>query len=163
MNKQEGKKEKRKIFDFLSIEILVAIAVASFIFLISSLIFISLYFNQQNKQEAKFDLAKNDILNEVSNTVRWAKSITVLASHNSFISEMPNGDKFTFSLISGRILKNDNPITPASITIKSFEVQNLSRNPKYASLVILTELASKDNETLADSMRLVVSQRYLKK
>lgn len=152
---------KIKIFGINLIELLISLGVSSFLFLASSSIFFSFFSaDLQVKQLDIIEQTKFDIQKDLSNSIRWAKHVTVANNHDAFSVEMPDKKIYTYNLKNGKLMKNNSPITQSEIIITSFQVNDYSRIQKYASLVILVDMEHFKFNSVKDTMKLAVSQRY---
>lgn len=141
---------------FTLIELLIGVTVSALIFLTAGSM-INLLFRTDVKSQRVENLeqAKNDILVQLSNSLRWASSITFSSGDSAQIV----ADNETFSLSEGKILRNGEPITPNNVKITKFKATNYSSNPALLSLEIQVDLESSTTATSKDSMNIVISQR----
>lgn len=141
---------------FTLVELLVGITITTMIFLTAGSV-IGLFFRTDSKTERveTLEIAKNEILAEVSNAVRWSPSVTFTGGDLGSVKTVDS----EFTIVDGRLRKNGEPITPQDVTITKFMIQNLSAAPSLKSLAIQVEIESTQNTTTKDAFTLVVSQR----
>ncbi len=147
MNKNNG---------FTLIELLIGITVSALIFLTAGSM-ISLLFRTDVKTQRIEDLeqTKNDLLVQLSNSVRWAEVVTFTAGDAGQLT----ADTDTYSLSEGRILKTGEAITPSNVNVTKFRVSNFSGDPDLKSIEIQINMESANTATSKDSLNIVVSQR----
>lgn len=138
---------------FTLIELLVGVLISVMIFLTAgSMIALLFRTDMRTKNTENLEQTKNDIQGELSNKIRWAQDI-------SFSPSSLTLDETEYTLTSGRLLKNGDPLTSSDVVIKSFNILNLSRSTDIYSLEITIEMENKHQTTAQDIMKLVVSQR----
>ncbi len=148
---------------FTLIELLVVIAISGMIFLSVSALLIALF--ASNTRITQLDLlqqAKNDLQAELSNAIRWSRSVTISGANDVLDVENADLSHSVYQIDSNRRLaKNGVPLVGNDVAITSFSVRNLSVSPAYASLLLLVSLNLQSSSFVAvhDTMNLVVSQR----
>ncbi len=140
---------------FTLLEVLIAIAIFGIAFAVVLMILtaVSTASLTSGRQEG-FEQVKNNLAVEFSNSVRWAKDVQVGGTTLTV-------DGLPYTLNSGRITKDGQPITPANITVTDFSVGQYSTVPGYSSVKIIIGLADTNLATITDSEKIVVSQRIL--
>lgn len=138
---------------FTLIELLVGITVSAIIFLTAgSLIALLFRTDVRTKRVENFEQAKNDLQAGLTNSVRWAQEV-------SFTESTLTTDGTEYKLSNSRLMKDNQPLTPQNIKVKSFKIEDFSNNDELKSLAIQIEMESTQTATSQDSMKLVVSQR----
>jgi prepilin-type N-terminal cleavage/methylation domain-containing protein len=138
---------------FTLIELLVAISLSSMVFILVGS-FMAFLINRNSRSETTelFEQAKNDLVQEMSNSIKWAKNLSISGNHVV-------ADGVNYTLADGRIIKNGQPIVPDGVTINSFEVTDYSVTSDLYSLQIRIEMQSTQHPLSKDELKLVVSQR----
>jgi len=141
---------------FTLVELLLGITISVMIFLTATSV-LSLLFRSdvKTKRIDELEQAKNDLSAEFSNKIRWASNITYTNGANATLSI----DESEYTLSNERVLKGDQPLTPASVAVKKLQVTNYSNNPLIKSLEIVVEMESKNNSSVKQSVRIIASQR----
>jgi prepilin-type N-terminal cleavage/methylation domain-containing protein len=155
------------------IEVLIAMGVSAFIFILLGSFFSNVVLsNSRQKSQEQFEQAKNDMINDISDTVKWGKVLSC-TNCNCGSGNPPNGtltvDSATYSLTSNQLMKAGTSITPNNVTITNFYVCNISAartktagvwTTDYPSYKITIGLQAKSGAyTYTDSMNFVVSNR----
>lgn len=139
------------------IELLIGITIASLIFIFSTNAMYSFFYNDtKSKGLEAIEQTKNDLYVELANKIRWGESISV---------DNPNGqitvDNIQYRL-EDRVIKRDGePITPESVIIESFKIDNYSTDAEYESLEIEFEFKNRSLGDTIDTFSFVVSRRKL--
>lgn len=140
---------------FTMIELLVAMGIASLVFLlVSTLLITMINSNSKSKNQEAFEQTKIDVGMEITNAVRWGKSVSV--ANNQIVV-----DGRTYSMDGGRVYKNENPISPQDVVVSNWRVKDLSTKTGLVSLVLTADLSRMDDIFSKDTLRIVVSQRQL--
>jgi hypothetical protein len=135
------------------IEMMIAISLSSFVFIIvSSLMMTLINNNTKSKRNEGFEQVKNDLQGEFTNRIRWGEVVEAG-------TDILTTDGINYTLGDGKILKDGVAITPENIKITSFEIKNLSTTPEFVSIDIKVALQSHDSAIVNDNLHLVVSQR----
>jgi type II secretory pathway pseudopilin PulG len=141
---------------FTLIELLLGITLTVLIFLSASSLMALLFRSDlKTKHIEEIQQAKNDLQIEFTNTIRWGQNISFTGSNQARLKV----DDKTYTIEGGRIVRNNDPITPNNVTVTKFRVDDYSNDPKLKSLEIIVDFESKSSNSVKDSMRLVVSQR----
>ncbi|MEK7165317.1 MAG: hypothetical protein AAB874_00735 [Patescibacteria group bacterium] len=148
---------------FSLIELLAGISLTGMIFLGStSLMFALFNSNSRVKQLDILEQTKNDLQVELSNQVRWAKTVNILSPQQLDI-EATNGEVISYrcDLAAKNFLKNESTLTPKQVVISNCTIRNFSRTISHipVSLELLIEMHHKEFIAVKDTLRLVVSQR----
>lgn len=146
------------------IELLVGIFLTSMIFLAaSSLVVVLFSSNTRTKQMDEIQQAKNDLLNEISNAVKWAAFIELIGT-GKFQATLFDGTThvYMYDAINNTLNKNGVPLHTSGVNVTVFEVSSLGVNadadaPK--SLQIKIELEDGQLKQIKDAFRIVASQR----
>lgn len=150
---------------FTLIELLIGIILTSMIFLASSAVIVALFnSNIRLKQLDTLEQAKNDLLNEFSNTLKWAKTITLSPTQDQISGEDAEGHAFTYRYdpTKKQLLRDNQALTGLEVAVTGFTVTDYSINKNGTapvSLEINIELESAKFTPIKDRMRIVVSQR----
>lgn len=145
--------KKRSGFSLL--EVLVAMTLSGMLLVIISTLMVTLLrFGTKSQQQETFEQVMNDLHFEFSNNVRWGKSVIVTPTEL-----MVDGKNYAYR--DFQIVKNEEPLTPASVKITSFEVKDLSQDPNYKSVQITVNMQSAHDASIQDSLRTVISQRRM--
>jgi prepilin-type N-terminal cleavage/methylation domain-containing protein len=140
---------------FTLIEFLVAMGVASMVFLLTSSVLMTIISaNAKSAKNEAFEQAKNDLGAELTGVIKWASEVNLV---NDDI--LVDGNLYHYE--SGRIYKNDVAITPGNVLINDFEVENYSTDPNLKSLAIFIQMTHKADILASDTLKIVVSQRKL--
>lgn len=140
---------------FTMIELLVAMGIASLVFLlVSTLLITMINSNSKSKNQEAFEQTKIDVGMEITNAVRWGKSVSV-ANDQILV------DGKTYSMDGGRVYKNENPLSPQDVVVSNWRVRDLSTKPGLVSLVLSADLSRMDDVFSKDTLRIVISQRQL--
>jgi hypothetical protein len=135
------------------IELLIGITLSAAIFVVATSLIASIFTTDTKGRNLQaIAQVKDNIQAELSESVRWGN--VILVSPNELTV-----DSSIYNLRQGRIYKDNNPLTPESVEIKSFTINDLSANSQYKSLQINVELAYKATVDQTDSFAVVVSQR----
>jgi prepilin-type N-terminal cleavage/methylation domain-containing protein len=138
---------------FTLIELVIAIALSSVVFMISgSLIAFMVNNNYRNQRQEAFEQVKNDISIELSNAIRWGDKI-------QYNSGQMRIDSNEYSLSNNKILKNGSALTPDEVVIDSFEINNYSNDSSIGSYEIIIKMHNGGFSLASDTLNLVVSQR----
>ncbi len=147
---------KQKYFyrtGFTLIELLIALGISSIIFVVVSTVLASIMTaNMKSRRMESFEQVKNSLAAEITGSVKWSE--TVNFTENSLAA-----NERVYSLESGRIWKNGEPITPESVKINSFTISNYSTLIGLVGLEVNIEMEDANNALLKDSLKVVISQR----
>jgi prepilin-type N-terminal cleavage/methylation domain-containing protein len=145
---------------FTLIELLIGIALSGMIFIaVSSVIFILFSSNTRVKQLDTMAQTKNDLQLELSNSIRWAKDISITDAGHT-INLITSDDKnIVYRWDTDTLYKDDVALTPKEITVKGFTAADYSASTNLKSLEITIDLEDAKFKAVKDTMRLVVSQR----
>lgn len=155
------------------VELLIAMTLASFVFLLVSTLLITVVnTNLKSKRQENFEQVKNDLLMEISNQVRWANLVGVAEVTNELVicnkedltvcdPGITNSEeiRYRFNTVDGSVEKNGEAITPNNVVITMFKIKSLSGIPGFASLKIDVEMRDRSITTNTDTLNIVVSQR----
>lgn len=148
---------------FTLMELLIGVILISFIFLgVSTVTIILLNSNARVKQIDHLEQAKNDLQQELTNTIRWAKEITLTGASELTVTHTDGSTShYQLDASSKRITKNGAPMTSVHVDVVSFEIHDYSRLPVPAprSIQLFIELQHHDFNAVRETFRLVVSQR----
>lgn len=146
---------------FTLIELLIAMGMSSMIFMLVSTILVStLNSNTRDIRQELFEQTKNDISINLSNDVRWAEKTAYSAGDPAVLTL--NDGAVVYNVVGGRLQKNGQAITPSSVVITKFTIENytnVSSPTQLASYQIVIEMEHIKISTAKDQMRIVVSQR----
>lgn len=146
---------------FTLLEILIALALSSMIFLlVSSLLVTMLTTNTKNSRKEVFEQTKNDISVSLSNDIRWAEKVSFTPNDPATINI--NDNSVVYEVKNNALVKNSEPITPDNIKIVSFTVENRSNDANLGSYNINIEMEHAQLSTTKDRLKIVVSQRKIK-
>lgn len=142
------------------IELMVSIGLASIVFILAgSFMAFVVEKNTKNQRTELFEQAKNDITRELSNSIKWAETVTMTDGGDGL--DTLSVDKSVFELNSGKLERDHESITPDGVVITGFNVQNFSQSPTLASLQIVVKMQNSSFPLSQDVLRLVVSQRKM--
>jgi len=148
---------------FTLMELLIGMTLISFIFLgVITATAVLLNSNARVKQIDHLEQAKNDLQLEFSNSIRWAKAITIVSPSELTITNSDSSTSaYQLDVSTKRIVKNGVPITSDTVDIMNFEINDYSRLPAPAlrSLQLFIEMQHHDFSAVRQTFRLVVSQR----
>jgi prepilin-type N-terminal cleavage/methylation domain-containing protein len=146
---------------FTLIELLIGVTLSGMIFLaVTSLITVLLTSNTRSKQLDELEQAKNDVMQELSNTTRWGGVITITDNVDQDIVSIGQiGSEKTYQIQSGALVKDGARLTSDQITVTRFNVEDRSATNALKSLEIEIEMENKRFTAIKDSFRIVVSER----
>lgn len=145
---------------FTLIEILVGTVLTGVISLgVVSIMMLLFTSSTRVKQQDAIEQTKYNLQGELSNSIRWATSVTVLPSGSGFSAEQADGTTVTYELQNNQLLKDSVVITPEDVEITTMSVTNKSLNSNLVSLAIDLSVRQKSFTTVQDTARIVVSQR----
>lgn len=151
---------KNKAAGFTLMELLIGITLASLIFLGSSSLVIVLFTSSARaSQRDEMEQAKNDIMQDLSNSIRWAEGVSFDSS--SITVAVDPTDAF-YQLQGERLFKNGTAITPETIAVTSMTINDYSASTSVVSLKIDIDFEHAQFSTFKDRMSIVVSQRNAK-
>jgi prepilin-type N-terminal cleavage/methylation domain-containing protein len=156
-------KLKKYCGGFTLIELLIGIALSSLIFLgSSSLVFSVFASNAKVRQLDLIEQAKSDLTIELNNNLRWAQAISISADFHTLTIASADGKTAIYSLQNGAVIKNGQPLTPKNISVTDFTIQDYSLQSTSAekSLLISITLQNAQFNAVADTLKIVVSQRF---
>ena len=137
------------------VELLVVIALSSFIFIIvTSLMASLLTLSSKSRQQQTIATAKNDLLTTISDSVRWGQTFRI----DNSVSLLQIDGK-SFQLVNGQVQKDGVPITSSDVQVKDWLVTNYSPLSAYPSLEIRLNLKSQSSPLIKDQLRFVISTR----
>ncbi len=147
MNKKQG---------FTLIELLIGISVSILIFLTTSSIFLLLYSaDTRTRRTQVLEQTKNDIMQDMSNNVRWANDVKwsggVLDLDSNVIYKLENQ----------KLTRNGESLTAMEVLVTDFEVRDYSAESDYPSYEITIDFELASSSTQNDRLRMVVSKRKL--
>ena len=148
---------------FTLMEVLVGVTLFSFVFLsVMTATVVLVNSNSRVKQIDHLEQAKNDLQLEFANSIRWAKTITLISPSELTITHTDGStSEYKLDTSSNRITKNGTPITSDTVDIVNFEINDYSRlpTPSPRSLQLFIEMQHQDFSSVRQTFRLVVSQR----
>jgi len=148
-----AKRELKNIKGFSLIELVVAIALASVVFIIvGSILATFVTQNTKSERQEMFEQAKNDIVMELSNNIRWGKDFVVTED-----TLLIDGNKYHVE--DGHFMKNSQNLTMDNVSVKKIEVFNVSTDPNLVGVDMTLVLADRNYPLATDVIHLVVSQR----
>lgn len=155
------------------VELLIGILLTSMIFLAASSLVVTLFTsNTRTKQLDEVQQVKNDLMNELSNAIKWSGTVEVMGNDLmviTFTDDLGNQTTYTYShdtindILNKRVDSGpDEPIHSSGVkvstfTIKDFSVTKTANSPK--SLEIFIELEDAQLTQIKDAFRIVASQR----
>lgn len=144
MNKQKG---------FTLIELLLGVTISVMIFLAAGSVIALLFRTDvKSKNLESLEQTKNNLTAELTTSIRWGEQI-------GFDTRSLKVDTLEYTLVDGKILKNNEPLTSDDITITRFEIKNFSNSSKINSLEIGIDMQNKNFTSVKDTFNIVVSQR----
>lgn len=148
---------------FTLIELLIGIAISGLIFVaIGSLMLVLLTSNTRTKQLDELEQAKNDLLQNISNTVRWGGKINYIDMGDSDILEVGTAPTLvSFNLNNGVLERNGQPLNSTKIKITGFNIDDFSipTSANLKSLQITLTMEYQNFTSVKDILRIVVSER----
>lgn len=152
-------KAQSALLGFTLIEILVAISISGVIFLAASALLVSLFSsNARVSQLDAMSQVKDDIVKDLSNTIRWASDVVVSSDNDALTVMDTQGESTTYRIDTNRLLKNDTPLHSDEFEVTQFSVHDYSSGSQ-ASVDIQLAIRSKKFTARNDTVKLVVSQR----
>lgn len=141
---------------FTLIELLIGVTIAVMIFMTASSVMALLFRSDlKTKRIEQIQQTKNDLQIEFTNSIKWASTISFTPDQMSTLTI----DQNVYSVADGQLRRNNDPITPSSLTVKKFTVQDYSLDGAIKSLELVVDIENENNNSVKDSIRLVVSQR----
>lgn len=139
---------------FTLIEIMVAMGLASFVFLITSSLMVTLV-NSNNKSKSieAMEQVKTNLFLELTNSIRWAKTVSLDANRITIDGPV------VYSMQNGMIMRNTESITPSTVRVTGFEVTQYSSMPLYPSYQVVITLEDARFGLVHERLELVVSNR----
>lgn len=137
------------------IELLIAISMASVVFIIvGSILAAFVTQNSKSQRQEMFEQAKNDLSQELSNNIRWGSEIVL--SEN-----MITVDGNEYKLENGYLQKNGQNLLTDRIRIKSFLAVDRSVKDQIVGADITIDMEDRNYPLASDVMHLVISQRVM--
>lgn len=140
---------------FTLIEILLALTLSSFVFVIVSTLIMTLFTaNTKSRRSESLQQVKNDLFVELSNSIRWAKVINIDQASNSLVL-----DAATYTLNNGAIYKNGAVLTPGNVEVTSFEMREAVTVAEYPGVELTIEFENKVNGLNSEIVNIFVANR----
>lgn len=160
MKKQTGKR------GMTLVELIVSIAIAGIIMTgISSLIMTLFVSNNRNKQLEAIEQNKYRLQTQISESVKWAKTINISPGMLTLTSVDNHGVPVTtiYKLENKFIYKDGQPLTGSDVEITNFDITDNSANPAagITGLTIDVKLRHKLLTSLTGRLKIVTSQRKM--
>lgn len=135
------------------IELLLAIALSAIIFVIASSIMMGVArSNLNSRRQENFEQVKNDVQNELVNSIKWAKEVTWTTNQITI-------DGKIIKLEGMKIFRDSDAITPDSVRITKMEIAELGPGDENVSLKVTIEMQNAQIATVKDSFVVVATKR----
>ena len=142
------------------IELLLTIGLSAIIFTIASSVIMGLSRRDlTSRRQEIFEQVKNDVQSELVNSIKWAEEINLQDSNSDGTIDIIIVDAKTIKLENYRITRDGTPITPDSVRITKFQINELGPGDDNVSLRITVEMQSVQNSSVKDSFIIVASKR----
>lgn len=143
------------------VELLIGIAIAGMVFLVTSSLILALFnSNNRSKQLDTLEQAKNNLNAEMTNTIKWARTVSAVPNQISLTAANDDEIVYSYDALNKTLLKNNQRLIPEDILVTGFDVKNFSADRSVsASLEITVEMEHKHFAAVKDRLRIVVSQR----
>jgi prepilin-type N-terminal cleavage/methylation domain-containing protein len=143
---------------FTLIELLIGITITVMIFLTTSSVFLLFYSaDARTKRIQTLEQAKNDVQQDLSSAIRWARVITWDAAAKTLTLDSST----VYSLVNNKLTKNSTSLVPRDVDVRGFTVTDLSTLGSYKSYEITIDLGLSQSPTSTDRLRVVAPQRKL--
>ena len=146
--------DRRESKGFTLIELLLGVTISVMIFLAAGSVIALLFRTDiKSKNIESLEQTKNNLSAELTTSARWGELITIIGGQELIV------DSSRYTLLNGKILKNNEPLTSNDITITRFEIKDFSNSTKLKSLEIRIDMQNKNFTSVKDTFNIVVSQR----
>jgi len=146
--------DRRESKGFTLIELLLGVTISVMIFLATGSVIALLFRTDiKSKNIESLEQTKNNLSAELTTSARWGELITIIGGQELIV------DSSRYTLLNGKILKNNEPLTSDDITITRFEIKDFSNSTKLKSLEIRIDMQNKNFTSVKDTFNIVVSQR----
>ena len=146
--------DRRESKGFTLIELLLGVTISVMIFLATGSVIALLFRTDiKSKNIESLEQTKNNLSAELTTSARWGELITIIGGQELIV------DSSRYTLLNGKILKNNEPLTSNDITITRFEIKDFSNSTKLKSLEIRIDMQNKNFTSVKDTFNIVVSQR----
>ncbi len=137
------------------VEMIIGMTISVIILMISTSMMVNIFYKDtKSKQSEILSQVKNDLQSEITVGVRWAETLSF--SDNELVV-----DNSIYRLNDGVIEKNGEAITPSSVYIEEFEIDDFSTTLQQKSLRVNIAMRHRDFSSVSDSLEVVVSQRKM--
>lgn len=139
---------------FTLVEVVVVMGLAAMIFMVVSGLMVSfLNAGGKSRQQQALEQARDDIVTEISNAVRWGEG-EVIVGQNKL-----EAGRAVYELSGDRLVKDGVALTSAEVVVESLETRDYSGVAEFPSLEIKISMRSRSLPQIRDDLRLVVSKR----